>query len=168
VRGLGRIRGLVEGGVEKLFVVLGASGSGKSSFLRGGLWPRLARDDLTFLPLPVIRPQTAVISGGSGLAAALAVAFERLGAARPPGRIKEALAGGADQFGRLLDELTDLAKRRLVGLEGERQPLANVLAIDQAEELFNTDGASEASTFWNFLKAYLCPPKVHQHDASWH
>jgi hypothetical protein len=97
VRGLDRIRGLVEGGVEKLFVVLGASGSGKSSFLRAGLWPRLARDDLTFLPLPVIRPQTAVISGGSGLVAALAVTFEGLGVAHPPGRIKEALAGGADQ-----------------------------------------------------------------------
>ena len=43
VRGLDRIRGLAENGVEKLLVVLGASGSGKSSFLRAGLWPRLAR-----------------------------------------------------------------------------------------------------------------------------
>ena len=67
VRGLDRIRGLVEGGVEKLLVVLGSSGSGKSSFLRAGLWPRLARDDVSFLPLPVIRPGTAVISGNSGL-----------------------------------------------------------------------------------------------------
>ncbi len=31
VRGLDRIRGLVESGVEKLLVVLGSSGSGKSS-----------------------------------------------------------------------------------------------------------------------------------------
>src|SRR5262249_53964030 len=34
VRGLDRLRGLLEGGVEKLLVVLGSSGSGKSSFLR--------------------------------------------------------------------------------------------------------------------------------------
>jgi hypothetical protein len=91
VRGLDRIRGLAERGVEKLLVVLGGSGSGKSSFLRAGLWPRLARDDTNFLPLPVIRPQTAVISGATGLAVAFATAFERLGASRPPGRIKEAL-----------------------------------------------------------------------------
>ncbi len=89
VRGLDRIRGLVEGGVAKLFVVLGASGSGKSSFLRAGIWPRLGRDDLMFLALPVIRPQTAVITGSTGIASALSVAFERLGASRPPGRIKE-------------------------------------------------------------------------------
>ena len=63
VRGLDSIRGLAERGIEKLLVVLGASGSGKSSFLRAGLWPRLARDDATFLPLPVIRPQTAAIGG---------------------------------------------------------------------------------------------------------
>src|SRR5207237_10125152 len=59
VRGLDRIRGLVESGVEKLLVVLGSSGSGKSSFLRAALWPRLARDDVSFLPLPPIRPAAA-------------------------------------------------------------------------------------------------------------
>jgi hypothetical protein len=111
VRGLDRIRGFVESGVERLLIVLGASGSGKSSFLRAGLLPRLARDDAAFLPLPVIRPETAVISGNAGLAMALAGAFERLGKPRSPGRIKEMLARGAAEFGSLLDELSGLAKR---------------------------------------------------------
>jgi hypothetical protein len=48
VRGIDRIRGIAESGVEKLLVVLGASGSGKSSFLRAGPWPRLARDNANF------------------------------------------------------------------------------------------------------------------------
>src|SRR5205085_2935386 len=91
VRALDRLRGLVEGGVERLMVVLGASGSGKSSFLRAGLWPRLARDEMMFLPLSVIRPETAVITGSSGLAQSLAAAFARLGAPRTLGRIKETL-----------------------------------------------------------------------------
>jgi WD40 repeat protein len=162
VRGLDRIRGLAERGVEKLLVVLGASGSGKSSFLRAGVWPRLARDDATFLPLPVIRPQTAAIGGSTGLAAALAAAFERLGAPHPPGRIKEALAEGTDAFGRLLDELSALAKRRLVTIdEGQADP-AIVLPLDQAEELFNPDGAAEAAAFLDLLSGVLAPAEESQ------
>jgi hypothetical protein len=42
-------------GVDQLFIILGASGSGKSSFLRAGLLPRIRRDDVRFVPLPVIR-----------------------------------------------------------------------------------------------------------------
>jgi WD40 repeat protein len=157
VRGLDRIRGLAERGVGKLLVILGASGSGKSSFLRAGLWPRLARDDTNFLPLPVIRPQTAVINGSTGLAAALASAFDRLGAAHPPGHIKEALAGGAQVFGRLLDELSALAKRRLVAVGELRSDPAIILPLDQAEELFNQEGATEAEAFLNLLSAVLTP-----------
>jgi WD40 repeat protein len=151
VRGLDRIRGLVEGGVAKLFVVLGASGSGKSSFLRAGIWPRLGRDDLTFLPLPVIRPQSAVVTGSAGIASALSVAFERLGVSRPPGRIKEALTAGDDGLGRLLDELAGLAIGRFVGHEADQKHPTVVLAVDQAEELFNPEGTAEAATFLSLL-----------------
>ena len=50
-------------GVESLFVILGPSGAGKSSFLRAGLLPRLRRDDHRFLPLPIVRPERAVLTG---------------------------------------------------------------------------------------------------------
>ena len=156
VRGLDRIRGLVEGGVEHLLVILGASGSGKSSFLRAGLWPRLLRDDAQFLPLPVIRPQSAVIGASSGLAASLAGAFERLGAARAAGHIKETLrdAGG---FAGLLDELAELAQRRLAVIDLEAVAPVIVLPLDQAEELFNPEGAAEAAQFLDLLSAALAP-----------
>ena len=71
VRGLDKLRGLTRAGVERMLIVLGASGCGKSSFLRAGLWPRLKRDDSTWLPLPTIRPGRAVISGKFGLVEAL-------------------------------------------------------------------------------------------------
>jgi hypothetical protein len=117
VQGLDRVRGLAESGLEKLLVILGASGSGKSSFLRAGLWPRLARDDMNFLPLPVIRPRSAAISGASGLAVALADTLGRLGSPRSLGAVKETLATADDGFGALLDEISGLGCRRLVRLQ---------------------------------------------------
>ena len=83
VRGLDKIRGLVRTGVDRMLVILGASGSGKSSFLRAGLWPRLKRDDRTWLPLPVIRPERAAMSGKFGLAQALQQTMSAAAIRRP-------------------------------------------------------------------------------------
>ena len=64
VRALDDIRRLARTGVTRMFVILGASGSGKSSFLRAGLWPRLKRDDRAWLPLPIVRPRARGDLGG--------------------------------------------------------------------------------------------------------
>jgi hypothetical protein len=53
INALDRLRGMREAAPPRLLVILGASGSGKSSFLRAGLLPRLKRDDRNFLPLPI-------------------------------------------------------------------------------------------------------------------
>ena len=63
--------GCATSGVESLLVILGPSGAGKSSFLRAGLLPRLRRDDRRFLPLPIVRPERAVLTGELGLAHAI-------------------------------------------------------------------------------------------------
>ena len=71
VDALDQLRGLREASPPRLMVILGASGSGKSSFLRAGLLARMARDDRNFLPLTVIRPERAAITGENGLLRAL-------------------------------------------------------------------------------------------------
>jgi hypothetical protein len=105
VRGLDRLRALAESDTIKFLVILGASGSGKSSFLRSGLWPRLLRDDTTFLPLPIVRPQNAIISGDSGLAVALSSGFEGLGEPLPLESIIDILREKPDGFSVLLESL---------------------------------------------------------------
>ena len=51
---------------KSLFVVLSPSGSGKSSFLRAGLIPRLQRDDCNFPVLGVMRPESRPLTGDRG------------------------------------------------------------------------------------------------------
>ena len=91
LRGLDVLRGMRTSGVQSLFVILGPSGAGKSSFLRAGLLPRLRRDDRRFLPLPIVRPETAVLTGDHGLARAIHRLRADLGLRGPmPGEIKTA------------------------------------------------------------------------------
>ena len=82
VRALDTLRTVRERGIEQMFVIVGASGAGRSYFLRAGLWPRLKRDDRNFLPLPVIRPERAVLHGGSGFVVSLEQTFRELGSPR--------------------------------------------------------------------------------------
>ena len=84
IEALDRLRGLTEAAPPRFLVILGASGAGKSSFLRAGLLPRLARDDRNFLPLPIVRPERAALTGETGLIRSLEAAFRGARAARRP------------------------------------------------------------------------------------
>ncbi len=139
VRGLDALRSMSERGTEQLFVILGASGSGKSSFLRAGLWPRLARDDRRFLPLPVIRPEREAINGPAGLLASLESAFRSQGLEHSRSTLRDALSevGGLTA---LLDQLVSNAHRRL---EAGAPAPTPVISIDQAEEMFAADAGPE-------------------------
>ena len=169
VRGLDKMRGLARTGVERMLVILGASGSGKSSFLRAGLWPRLKRDDRSWLPLPVIRPERAAMSGKFGLAQALlqtmtqpqfADRIRELGLPRSRADIQEFIEKTDDGLSQLFAALRDIAQAP--GLAGETVPPPTiVLAIDQGEELFNEDGRDEAARLIAILTRTLkADPRV--------
>jgi hypothetical protein len=147
---LDRLRGLNENPPPRLLVILGASGAGKSSFLRAGLWPRLKRDEYNFLPLPVIRPERAALSGDTGLVRSLEDAFRTAGAPRTRADIRKAVEGGSDKLALLLTALATKAAPPALGAETPKSPTL-VFAIDQGEELFLAEGADEAQAFLTLL-----------------
>ena len=161
LRGLDVLRGMRTSGVESLFAVLGPSGTGKSSFLRAGLLPRLRRDDRQFLPMDIVRPERAVLTGEHGLAQAIHRLRSDLGLPQPMlGEIKNACH--PDQVERLrgwLAEARQVARARLLDVAADQPAPTLVLPVDQAEELFNADAGPEAPRFLEVLATLV------QHEA---
>ena len=130
LRGLERVRRLIETRSAKLLIILGSSGVGKSSFLQAGLWPRLAQQPAEFVALPVVRVTDDL---HRVLAAALATAFDHLGNPRDPDEIRASLAAGASGFFALAGDLVRLTKREL---KVEESDPTVILSLDQADQLF--------------------------------
>jgi WD40 repeat protein len=152
-RGLDLLNQLHRFGGPRLVLVLGASGSGKSSLARAGLLPRLRRDASAWLPLDPFRPLDRPFAE---LARAVAAGFARAGKPREWDAIHDRLLrDGApaeeirDRFTALLEELREASDRR----EG-----TVLLSIDQCEELLAHATAGEVERFLPFLASLLRSP----------
>ncbi|HTH86991.1 TIR domain-containing protein [Mycobacterium sp.] len=161
LRGLDVLHGMRTSGVESLLVILGPSGAGKSSFLRAGLLPRLHRDDRRFLPLPIVRPERAALTGEHGMAQAVHSLRTDLGLREPMlGEIKNAcLTPHVEQLRGWLEEARQVARTRLFDVAAEQPAPTLVLPVDQAEELFNADAGPQAPQFLELVAALV------QHEA---
>jgi len=155
VEALDALRGLRASIPPRLLVVLGASGAGKSSFLRAGLFPRLVRDDRNFLPLPVIRPQRAAINGDTGLLAALEEAYYDLGIPTTRAKLRAGVEAGAAEFAGLLQALLNKAMPSASDDEISTLPPTLIVSVDQAEELFRAEGREEAMKLLALLRDLL-------------
>jgi hypothetical protein len=143
------------------FVILGASGAGKSSLLRAGIIPRLRREAPAWLPLRAFRP---VADPLLNFAEALARTLSDFGKVEAHGAIRDRLLAIWSKAEREDNELTPAGRAALeVALEAEGRKLrastdrdgATILiSVDQAEELVRAKGDG-AEALADYLQAAL-------------
>jgi hypothetical protein len=126
----------VHGGA-RFVLVLGASGSGKSSLMKAGVLPFLARDRRRWVVMPPVRPGTAPVTG---LAKALA---EAVGRERNWQTIRNDLTGAHARAA-----LVELIEELRVGQAREAMAL---LPIDQLEEAFVSSVEPERAAYLKLL-----------------
>jgi len=153
-------RAALNSGAGGVLVVQAASGAGKSSFLKAGLWPRLDRDP-DFLPVAMLRPATGILTGDNGIGRQFSAFFARHDEKKTAADIHTSLNGNeAAAQNAMVDLLNNAARigqdmQRLVNPDAP--PPTPIIAVDQAEELFAVDDEAESQAFLRLLARLLTP-----------
>jgi WD40 repeat protein len=138
--------------VPRLLLVLGPSGSGKSSLVRAGLIPRLKKAKENWLPLRPFRPQDES-NPLDALAFAFADTYKGLGLPCNSDLVRARLSRAAAFPVAGSAELLSIA-RELACAAGHRDATV-LITVDQAEELFGSVPLEIGKTFLQFLGASL-------------
>lgn len=141
-------------GCSKMMVILGASGAGKSSFMRAGLLPRLKRDDRHFFCLPAVRASARPLTGQAGLVTALVEAFRGIDKPRSVYEIEQMVEGGDRQVYALLTTLISALPTDVFTRDEVPTPTL-VLPVDQGEELLAARTGGEPARFVRLLEDLL-------------
>jgi tetratricopeptide (TPR) repeat protein len=143
-------------------VILGASGAGKSSFLRAGILPRLSRDERHFLTLPIIRPEHSVLWGENGLLSALDNIAKELQLKMTRASIRKSIESSISHSAQdantkiadivnLLNNICEHASVKDLEQAGKSTKPTLVITVDQGEELFHSEGVQESTQFLDLL-----------------
>ncbi len=152
--GLESLERLRRYGAGRALMVLGASGSGKSSLVRAGLLPRLARDERRWLVLPPVRP---LDRPWRELAAGFTRAFAALGQERGWRELRQELERAARASIPSPEAL--LAVVRDLRLASGHDEARVLLTLDQAEELLDESTGDVQGRFAALLQAALAAPE---------
>lgn len=138
--------------VPRLVLVLGSSGSGKSSLVRAGLIPRLKKDEKNWLPLRPLRPQDE-LSPLDALAFAIADTYKDLRLPCDSDLLRSRLHSAAESIPVNREELLKIARE--LASAADRRDATVLVTVDQAEELLNSGSLGTGKTFLQFLGASL-------------
>jgi formylglycine-generating enzyme required for sulfatase activity len=143
------------------FVILGASGAGKSSLLKAGIIPRLRREAPAWLPLRAFRPGADPLLN---FAEALARSLADFGKVEAHGVIRDRLFDAWSKAERKDNDLTTAGRAALErALESEGSNLRSaanhrtasiLISVDQAEEMARAEGNS-GEALADYLRAAL-------------
>ena len=146
---LDELRQIRAAGDRRPFLILGASGAGKSSLLKAGVIPRLRREAPAWLPVRAFRPGADPLLN---FAEALARSMADFGRVEAHGTIRDRLFDVWSQAERDKNELTPAGQAALeAALELEGRKLRDaahragatiLVSVDQAEEMVRADGDS--------------------------
>jgi formylglycine-generating enzyme required for sulfatase activity len=139
-------------GDRRVYVILGASGSGKSSLMKAGLLPRLRREHAWF----VLRSMRPRIDPLYNFADAIARTAHAVGLDLAPGIIRDALRAAWASKSDLRAALDAIIVPMKV--KADRANATVLIAIDQGEELARADSES-ADILAAYLKAALAEVK---------
>jgi tetratricopeptide (TPR) repeat protein len=132
-------------GGARFLLVIGASGAGKSSLLKAGVLPQLARRRSQWLLLPVMRPEKAPLEAFSKALA------QHLGQENDWRALHDDLSG-TDAVSRIEQIIKDLRA-------GEGRAATVLLPIDQFEELFTVAEPGERAALLSLLATILDPAR---------
>ena len=132
-------------GGARFLVIIGASGSGKSSLLKAGVLPQLSRRRREWVVLPYIRPEKAPIE-------ALAKSIAQHIGKPDDWRVWHAMLGSAAA----IDHVEKLLKDIRVG---DARGATVLLPIDQFEEVFTVATPAERATFLHLLASVVDPAR---------
>lgn len=153
---LERLHRLRRFGGPRLLIVLGPSGSGKSSLVRAGVLPRLRRDPDRWLVLEAFRPRTDPLRE---LAIVFARAFTGYGRPRDWPSVHRLLTVAAASDPPRGAVLAELAAE--LQIASGRRDSRVVLTLDQVEELLGAASPGGSDQLLNLLRAALdgddCP-----------
>jgi energy-coupling factor transporter ATP-binding protein EcfA2 len=138
--------------VQRFVLILGSSGSGKSSLARAGLIPSLKKDKENWLSIRPFRPQDEPNPIDS-LAFAIANTYKELGIPCDTDLLRSRLRSAAESTPVDSGELLKIA-RELSFAVGRRDATV-IITVDQTEELFGSAAAEPGKSFLRLLGASL-------------